>query len=481
MVEKEEKQTRSEYRVASDDTLASLLERIRETPGTELLLDITENSLLLKDGSLRRALVSAAGEFKKRVAFSFSEKQNPRKNERPEEKKRNDGAAKPVPVAVFRDLPKIKLGRSGKSIAVFFSFFAGLLLAGGIFFILPRANVKLTPDAEPISLELPFTATVSALNVDVEKAVVPAQVLNYEENVDLAFPVKGFAQLGQRSRGQVTIINKTVTEQKIKGKSRLKNADGLVFTMDESAIIAPHSSASVRVTADGGGVAGNLQNGKLYFVALPETDQNILFAEIITPFSGGTDETVSALNEDDVEKAKQQFLAENQEKLKKTLADSLVSDVVRDDRFFDFDLSGLASAEPAGAQISEFHLKGKVKARYFVFKRGDVDELIKRVVEKRVGSGKVLSKPLDEASLHIGKIDWKENALSLNYSLQNSLQNDFDLTEIKKNLVARTADGAKTYLLGLSGVKDASIKLSPFWVKRVPGFKKNIRIEMEVR
>lgn len=496
-----EKPTRSEYRVTADDTLASLLERIREAQGTELLLDITENNLLLKDGSLRRTLVSAASEFEKKVTFSFSEKQNLRHSERVEENKKpvlkvscleheREGVARAVPVAVvkqvkemrpvFRDLPKIKLGDSGKRIAVFFSFFAGILLAGGIFFILPRADIKITPEVEPISMNLALTATVSALNVDAEKGIVPAQILNYEEVVSGAFPVKGVLQQGEKAHGQVTIVNRTVTEQKIKGKSRLKGAGDIMFTMDESVTVAPHSSVAVKITADQGGTVGNLQSGKLYFVALPDTDQAILYAEVVAPLMGGTDKTVPALSKDDFENAKKQFLAEKQDKLKKTLEDSLAPDVVRDDRFLQFDLSDLSAVESIGAQIADFHLKGKAKSKYFVFKQNDVTELVNRTVGKRVTEGKVLSKKLDALDLTINKIDWKENTVSFNYSVQNSVQNKFDLEVIKKDLVARTLDGAQTYLRGIAGIKDVSVKLSPFWVKRVPGFKKNIRIEIEV-
>lgn len=498
----DEKPQRSEYRVTADDTLASLLERIRETQGTELLLDITENNLLLKDGSLRRTLVSAANEFEKKVAFSFSEKQNTRHSERVVEVKKSTGLKTPknerekeseeksVPVAVIKqvkelrpvlkELPKIKLGDSGKKIAVFFSFFAGILLAGGIFFILPRADVKISPEVEPISMNLAFTATVSALNIDAEKGIVPAQILNYEEVVSETFPVKGFIQQGEKAHGTVTIINRTVDEQKIKGKSRLKSTNDLVFTMDESTVVAPHSSVTVKITADQGGSVGNLQKGKLYFMALPETDRVILYAEISAPLTGGTDKQIPALSKDDIENAKKQFMAEKQDKLKKTLVDALAPDVVRDERFLQFDLADLSAAESEGAQIAEFHLKGKAKSKYFVFKQSDVDELVNRTMATRVAAGKVLSKKLDPASLKIDKIDWGQNNVTLSYVLQNSVQNYFDLEAIKQALVTRTLDGAQTYLRGLPGVKDASVKLSPFWVKRVPGFKKNIRIELVV-
>lgn len=488
----EEKQKRSEYRVTVDDTLASLLERIRETPGTELLLDITDNPLLLKDGSLRRTLVSAATEFEKRVAFSFSEKQNTRKNvreEKPPHLVEKKSAKNAVPITVFaqtkkvnsakQEIPKIKLGESGKKIAVFFSFFAGILLAGGIFFVLPRAEVKITPEVEPISMNLALAATVSALNVDVEKEIVPAQILNYEETVNETFPVKGVLQQGERARGQVTIVNKTVTEQKIKGKSRLGGDSDLVFTMDEATVVAPHSSINVNITADQGGTAGNLAKGKLYFLALPETDRNILYAEVTQSLKGGTDKTIPALSKDDIENAQKQFFAEKQDKYKKTLMDSLAPDVVRDDRLLQFDLSGIAVTESVGAQISDFHLNGKVKLKYFVFKFGDVAELVKQNVGKRVTQGKVLSKPLDASGMIINGIDWKQELVSFNYSVQNSVQNYFDLAVLKKDLVARTLDGAQTYLRGITGVKDATVKLSPFWVKRVPGFQRNIKIEME--
>jgi len=490
--------TRAEYRVTGDDTLASLLERVRQTSSKELLLDITENDLLLKDGSLRRALVSAASEFEKSVAFSFSEKQNMRKStraetlevtrEKPQKTREREGAGKPVPVAVFsrgkekhsglKEIPKIKLGESGKRIAVFFSFFAGILLAGGIFFVLPRADIKITPEIEPISMNLALTATASALNVDAEKGIVPAQILNYEEETNNAFPVKGVLQQGEKARGQVTIVNRTVSEQKIKGKSRLGSEDNLIFTMDEAAVVAPHSSITVKVTAEQGGTAGNINAGKLYFVALPKTDQEILYAEVSTPLMGGTEKTTPALSRTDMETAKKQLLTEKQEAIKKKIETSLTEGVVRDDRFLQFDLAELTPAEKEGAQISEFHLVGKIRAKYFVFKQEDIFNLVRSSVNTRVTEGKVLGKPLDVSGLVVDKIDWQNNAVSFNFSLQNYVRNNFDFAEMQKQLVARTVDGAGTFLRAVPGVKDVTVKLSPFWVKRVPGFKHNIKLEL---
>lgn len=483
----DENKERFEYRVKQEDTLHSILERIRDTDNNELLLDITDNDLLRKDGSLRRTLVAAAAEFKKHLAFSFTEVGAVKKIE----KKTTPAKSQKIPVAmsaggsvgaISKAMVKMpKLGESGKKIAVTFSFFAGLLLAAAVFFLLPRAEIKITPEVEPVSMDLAIKASATALNADFENGILPAKILEAEENVDVAFPVKGFVEMGEKSSGRVTIINKTQEEQKIKGKSRLKAENGMIFTMDEPVIVAPKSSGVAKVSATEGGELGNLKSGKLIFAALTKADEDILYAEVLEPFSGGTEKKVPALTQQDIDEAKKQAIGEIGSTLQQKIEQGLGKEIVKDDRLMRLTSDKLEPVEKVGAQISEFHLQGKARAEYFAFSQTELITLVEQIVRARIGENKVIGKPLDFSVLVINKVDWDATAVFLSYPLQNIVHANLEVNSLRKKLSGRTIQGALDYLHSLSGVKDVSVKLSPFWVKRIPGFANNVKIELEIK
>lgn len=484
----QEGKERFEYRVKQEDTLHSILERIRDTDSNELLLDITENDLLRKDGSLRRTLVAAAAEFKKHLAFSFTEIGAVKKTE----KKSTVTKSQKIPVAISANgsvgpttakamVKMPRLGESGKKIAVTFSFFAGLLLAAAVFFLLPKAEVKITPEVEPVNMDLAIKASATALKADFENGILPAKVLGAEENIDRIFPVKGSVQMGEKSSGRVTIINKTQSEQKIKGKSRLKAGNGMIFTMDESAIIAPKSSGVAHVSAIDGGESGNFKSGKLVFVALTKTDEDILYAEVLGPFSGGTENKVSALTQKDIDEAKKQAVEEVGPVLRKKIEQNLGKEIVRDDRLMRLTGNTLESAEKTGTQISEFHLRGQAKAEYFALSQTELVTLMEQIVKARIGENKVIGKPLDFSGLVIDKVDWDTMAVFLNYPLRNVVHANMEVGTLAKKLSGRTVQGALDYIHSLPGVKDVSVKLSPFWVKRIPSFTNNVKIELEIK
>lgn len=482
-----ENKERFEYHVKQEDTLHSILERIRDTDNNELLLDITENDLLRKDGSLRRTLVAAAAEFKKHLAFSFMEVGATKTIE----KKIISAKSQKIPVAVSvggrvsltsKTMIKMpRLGESGKKIALTFSFFAGLLLATAVFFLLPKAEIKITPEVEPVNMDLAIKVSATTLKTDLENGIIPAKILEAEENVDVAFPVKGSVQVGDKSSGKVTIINKTQDQQKIKGKSRLKAENGMIFTMDEPAVIAPRSFGVAEISATEGGESGNLKKGKLTFVALTKTDEDILYAEVLEPFSGGTDNKVPSLTQKDIDEAKKQAVEEIGSVLRKKIEQNLGKEIVRDDRLMRLIGDMLEPTEKISAQISEFHLKGKARAEYFSFSQTELIVLIEQIVKARIGENKIMGKPLDFSKLVINKIDWDASIVSLNYPLQSVVYTNLETSSLPKKLSGRTTQSASDYLHSFPGVKDVSVKLSPFWVKRIPSFVNNIKIEIEIK
>lgn len=469
-----ESNSRYEYRVSGKETLADLLERVRETPGTELLLDITDHDILRSDGSLRRTLVAAATEYGKHVAFSFLEKARNKK----------------ISTRVLPDIHEeeyvidsengrnFSLGDQGKKAALYFSFFAGLLFAGSVYFLLPRASVKIFVDAQPVSADLKILVSPGNENGNKEMKTLRTSVEKTEQVVEGVFTVENQTQVGEKARGDVTLINKTGVEQRIKSKSRLKASNGMIFTMDSAAVVPSRGSAIVKITAEEGGVKGNLPSGSLAFVALPADAGQILFAEIGDPLSGGEDKFRSILKEEDLKKASIDLLNYELPKIKEKFMAGLNENVFKNERLFHAELTDVTAGYKLGSEIAEFPLRGKIVARYLTFANEDLLDAVKQSIAEKVSAGKTLVSPLETASAVVERTDWGKETAELNYVVRNTVHAKIDVQSVKRDLVGRTADGAVKYLTGITGVKNAEIKLNPFWVKRITGLKKNIKVEI---
>jgi len=497
MEENRDKGSRWEYRVTPDDTLFSLLERVRETPGTDLLLDITDNDLLRTDGALRRTLVSAASEFHKHLAFSFVEDHQMKKTEpikkvvtttvKKEKDRVSNGKPKNVPIAVIskpRDhhsnvallLPQ--LGQSGKRVAIVFSFLSGLLITGIIFFLLPQADIKITPDVEPVNMDLKIKGSAGVSQTDAHNAIVPVKLSTIDEGVSGVFAVSHMDQQGDKAQGSVVIINKTGETQKIKGKSHLKAENGRMFTLDTAVIVPPKSSVKAAVTAEEGGEKGNLSEGKLYFTALSKDAEAILFAEVQSPLLGGTDKLVPSLDKSDIEKSSGELIKTEEDKLRKKIADEQGEGVIKDQRLVRIAIADPYTNEELKAPVNEFHLQGKARAEYMEISEKELFDLIRQLVLAKSGEGKVLGKPLSAEIAKVESVDWDNGEVNLAVHLDNIVHTDFDMPNLKKKLMGRTIEGVHDYLRAIPGVKDVFVKLGPFWIKRVPSLGRNIHIEL---
>jgi len=478
---------RWEYKVSPKERVHTLLVRIRETSADEILLDITAHEALRRDGSLRRTLASAANEFKKKIAFTFSDVKKNNESQKEISKVQSKPVFKKlVPISVMKVdereqrgiINEPRISSSGRKIASVFTFFTGLLVTAAIFFLLPHAEIFITPNVEPINLDLNLESQIAATRVDIQSGILPGTIIPYKEAFEKAYPVASTTEKGEKASGEVLLVNKTVSEQKIKGKSRLKSESGLVYLMDEAAFLAPHTSKKVNVTAELGGTKGNLEKGQLFFVALSNDARKILYAEVTAPLSGGTDYAVSALNEKDVKQATALAEQELKSKYQKEIMDKLDKEILRNPELFQFKITDTSAVETLGTEISAFHLKGTIEANYFAIKENELLDAIRGSMLSKIGQDKTLAKTITTEMAKINNVSWDEGRVGITTKIDDVVFADLNLPSLKKKLVGRTLESAREYVASLPGVKETKVTLRPFWVKRVPGFIRNVKIKL---
>lgn len=512
---------RWEYRAPRGAGLSEILERIRMAPGDDILIDISEHDLLRTDSALRRTLTAAAKDVGRRVMFSLASQElsspalgtspsalrSPRAVTSPSAARSLSAHAPlrtqntrpavtrpaPVPVSVigggsgkrvpsrrpagfFVAIQAPRVGISSKRLAVIFAFFTGLCATVAILFLAPHADIEIFPDAEPLVAEYNFRAGLDISRLEPEAAVMPARLLTVEEDIREAFPVEHKEQRGARARGMVDLVNRTGDTQRIKQGSRLLGSNGHVYRTEHAAVVPPQGSVPVPVTADAGGVKGNMTEGVLTFAALPDSAAPILFARLREPLGGGTDVLVSTLADEDLARARDRVRDSRAGALRQRLEEQLPPGALSADELFRVVWLTVQSQEPLGSEATTFHITGKLQAQVLLVVDKDALELARAIALARAGDAKTLGRPIPASALRITEVRWDEGEVLLRVGMENVLHTAFDFSRVKERLVGRTTQGALDYLRGLPGVKDARVALRPFWIRRVPAIPRNINV-----
>jgi len=364
---------------------------------------------------------------------------------------------------------------------VIFALAAGALLAGVILFILPRARVTLITTAEPLSADLVIAFTAGGVTKSSGTDTYPARHLVVEETIEGEFVVETVVETGERSQGTVALMNRTSTPQGIKSGTRLSSEHGPVMRTERDVIIPPLAKASVKVRAELGGTTGNLSRQRLSMSALPKASQRLLFAEVIEPLRGGTDQPVRTLAEEDIARAagalKDQAEVRLRRKLQTEFGDQeawfergeLLRTVVAEE----------TTSVPAGAATEIFRLRAKVRAEMLTAPQGALRDFLRNLLRARVGKAKDIAKDLSLDDLRVLDVRWDELTANLSLHVETTVVPALDQDGIKEQLGGRSVSDAEAFLRNLQGISSASVALSPVWVKHVPENRRNVHIRLE--
>jgi hypothetical protein len=277
----------------------------------------------------------------------------------------------------------------------------------------------------------------------------------------------------------VELVNRTGGAQSIKSGSRLVSKDGVVFRTTVGVKVSASGTTNVDVLADEGGTRGNLQGGTLTFAALPNAE-SVLFARVTEPLSGGTDQPIRTLAAEDIARATEAL----KEHAGTTVRDHLRATFppgafVRDEliRVIPVDTR---PRETVGTETDGMHVQAKIRAEAIVALEEDILRASSAIASARSEGMKVFGRPLNMNDIRVRQVRWNDGIADLEFHVENVLHEDLHQETLAERLAGRTEDGAEEFLKGLPGVKEADVKLWPFWVRRIPSIPRNVPITIQL-
>jgi hypothetical protein len=314
--------------------------------------------------------------------------------------------------------------------------------------------------------------------------------------------------LGQRSTTTMKVYNNAEESFSLRKDSRLLNADGIIFRIQES-ILVP-AKGTIEVAAEAAdedlykvmiGVRGNVPALQRFdFMGLSATEKTLVYAENITPGVGGSTNHRLVYKPEDIvlaEKILQQALLsdanqqidEEIEALNALQGDAytrLYYDELRAIHFSDFDLSKQFLQQ----SLASVPITGTIEYTAYAYNKTLVLDTLIEEVKTHIESGKeLIASSLHEDLLTTHVMEYADDLswIKLTVDLSASQQAVLDpLTKsgiefsnrVRDLIVGKSIEDARKIINNLPEVEKVTIDMWPPWTQTLPDIAYNITFDI---
>ncbi len=377
------------------------------------------------------------------------------------------------------------------------SFLQWSLIGGGVIILvlalyfyrtLPKADVQIWPKVSTITLSEKITADTSKSILDITGKIIPAKYVEQEQSITQEFLATGTASDDGKSQGTITVhskINSPFTL--IKGTHFLSDSGKYFVTLKKIIIPAAQKnvpgSVDVGIQAEESGADYNIGPSKFSVPKLYGTSYYYsIYADSSSAMTGGHTGSVKKVTSDDLQKAKdavaKSVLAQAQDSLKGKLSPD---DVLLDGAMIT-SVVDVSSNVKSDTITDKFNEQGKVKISALVFKKKDLETLLKNdMVSELKNDTSFIEKSL-HSSYTVDSVDIKGGKVML--TAQSSIDtyesiNSDDLVDL---FHMKSSDQIQQIVEQMYNDKISRVKVTfwPFWVKSAPNNRNRINIEVNL-
>lgn len=424
-----------------------------------------------------------------------------------------DQAAKPTPAAKKAGATtaaaaaaksakdKGKQGGKGFKIPNFGKFrkkliFAGLILllliVGAVLaaIILPKATINIKTDAQnvPVSLNLNLSTSATSLDDSTDTPTVPAKLATVQKTYSQQVPTTGQKNHGNKASGNITMTatecapNLTNHPAVPAGTGVTANGNTYITqsettfsnssTPANGSCIKYNATSSTPITAQSGGSSYNTGNGSSFSVA-GRSDVNGTGSA-----SGGTDNIVKVVNENDVSDAKNK-ISTNDNTQKQFLKNELKqSGYFAISPTFSAGTPKVTQSAQVGDVANNVTVTETITYTMFGAKQKDLNTIVDNAVKNQVDTSKqtILDRGLNQAVFGVNNSTGSGAQLTMQSTAE--VGPDINIEGIKQSALGKKPGDVKSEIQNNPDVVKVDVKLSPFWVSSVP--KKESKVSVKI-
>ena len=390
--------------------------------------------------------------------------------------------------------------KSHKKLAIFGGIAAVVLIIFLIwaFAIAPAATVTVGIQTESKSFAENVTFTTTAADEDAKEGKFYLQEKKIESVQEIKFDATGKKNNGEKATGEIVVyaffkqrgavaINSGATFT-VNGLSFVANSGASLSWNGENFDDCDNSGNASQLLQSGCQISGRISvtaadAGSKYNIAATQsgwsTVANVSGAYSDKAMSGGTDDVITVVEQADIEKAKDQLKATNEDENKQKLYDSIDENLMIIESSFKQETATAEATPAAGEEVKEGvtpTLKATTTATVYVVDKSKVEEFI---TEK--------AKLNDDQKIYEIKNPFIENFGEMNGGYTGRLKTNYAVgpkvtdSEIVDMVKGKGIGDAQHDLKNINGIVSVSIDTSYPWVSVIPGDTNKITINIEVK
>ena len=361
-----------------------------------------------------------------------------------------------------------------KEIAFSFAIISFILVFVILYFTFSKAVITIIPKEVNVSSTFVIDVGLNDREGDIKGRIIETNIFTKKDFESSYTEIEGEGT----ATGKVTLFNQTGSAMTLVPTTRLLSTEGILFRLkNKETIPAKGKRENVEVYADKEGVSGDIDPTTFSIPGLGANYEEIVYAESTTRMSGGSNK-VHKVTEEDInialEEIKKELRIEALEKLKLELevGDSLLQEATKVS-VLDTEISAkVGDSNPIFEIYMSIEVQGIV---------ADRDEILKLAKEKLYISitpeKELLSVNNEEIEYQLEKYDKIDSLAQLKVTIVgNTMLHKTSEVLDKNNLMGKTKEEVKTYLLAEDGIENVQVELSPFLLRTVPKISDHIEI-----
>ena len=460
------------------------------TMDTELETVSEEDIIEAPDEIEEEEIEEAVEEEKEEAEEKDEEKEKPAKKEK-----------KPKKSAEKSGNPVINWIKNHKKLAIFggIGILALIIFLVWAFAIAPAATVTVGIKTETKNFSENVTFTTNAADEKANEGKFYLQEKKLETAQEVKFEATGKKNKGEKAKGEVEVyayfpLNIKASTQISKGTTF--TISGLSFQATDTVTLSysgegktecANKDNSEGLVDYGCRINGTVsveasEPGTKYNIAASSTGWDTVarvFPYSDKPMSGGTDDIVTVVEQADIEKAKNELKASNEEENKEKLFSSISDELLAIESSFEQNTDKAVATPAAGEEVKDGQqpvLKATTTASVFIIDKAKVEEFIRE--KAKIG---------DDQKIYEIKNPYVENFVKGDSGYAGRLKTTYAVgPKVTENDIVEMIKGkgigdAQHDLKNINGVISVSIDTSYPWVGSIPGDTNKITVNIEIK
>ncbi|MEX2006854.1 MAG: hypothetical protein WD877_01660 [Candidatus Saccharimonadales bacterium] len=347
-------------------------------------------------------------------------------------------------------------------------------------FVLPKATIAIQTTSTPFSGNFNLTTSDTAKELDKGQGIIPVQLKKSDQTAKKDIQATGQQNLGKKATGAVNMTYQvcgTIQPPSSVPAGTGLTTKGLTFitqentsfsssgTVSDSCINYP-STSSTDIVAQQGGSAYNVGANSSFAVV----GYSNVSATNPSALSGGTDNNVTVLSQQDVDKVKEEITSAASDKFsqdfQKSLSDEGFFVIIPTLKISDAEVT----ATPAvGQQTSTANVTVKVSYSVLVVTKDHLKEAITHNLKNQIDQDnqQLSGNVLEDVNITVQSQSSPTVAV-LAIGVETDVLPNIDKNAVEKQVMGQKSGYIKSTIGVIPGVTKVDVHLSPFWVSKVP-------------